>query len=108
MDRSKYSSHVAVKSKEDDMTKSELVNEVAKKANLSKKDAEKAITTFTAVVEETLRNGDSVQLTGFGKFAVSKRPVRTGRNPKTGEPMTIPASNVPKFVAGKALKEALK
>lgn len=89
------------------MNRSELISEIAKKANLTKKDAEKAISCFVEVVEETLKKGDSVQIPGFGKFAVSKRPLTTGRNPKTGERMTIPARNVPKFVTGKHLKESV-
>ena len=80
------------------MNKTELIAEVALKAGLSKKDAEKAIT-------EALANGDKVQLVGFGGFETKKREARVGRNPKTKEAIEIPASRVPVFKAGKALKD---
>ena len=89
------------------MNKTELIAAVADKAELSKKDAEKAVKAFTEVVTDEMKNGGKVQLVGFGTFEVSARPERSGRNPLTGESMTIAACNVPKFKAGKALKEAI-
>ena len=89
------------------MNKTELVNAMAEKAEISKKDAEAALKAFTEVVEEELKKGEKIQLVGFGTFEVSERAARTGRNPQTGEEMTIAASKSPKFKAGKALKDAL-
>lgn len=87
------------------MSKTEFIAAVAEKAGLSKKDAEKAVKAYTDVVTEELVKGGKVQLVGFGTFEVADRPSREGRNPKSGEPMTIAASRVPKFKAGKALKD---
>ena len=87
------------------MNKTELIAAVAEKAELSKKDAEKAVKAFTDVVSEELVNGGKIQLVGFGTFEVSEREAREGRNPKSGEVMNIPASKTPKFKAGKALKD---
>ncbi len=87
------------------MNKTELIAAVAEKAEISKKDAEKALKAFTDVVTEELVKGEKVQLVGFGTFEVSERAEREGRNPKSGEPMTIAASKSPKFKAGKALKD---
>ena len=87
------------------MNKTELVAAVAEQAGLSKKDAEAAIKAFTDVVAEALKAGDKIQLVGFGTFEVSERAAREGRNPRTGETMTIEASKTPKFKAGKALKD---
>ena len=87
------------------MNKTELIAAVAEKAELSKKDAEKAMKAFTDVVAEELVKGEKIQLVGFGTFEVSERPGREGRHPKTGEAMTIAASRTPKFKAGKALKD---
>ncbi len=89
------------------MNKTELVAAIAQQADLSKKDAEKALTAFTDTVTKALKKGDKVQLVGFGTFEVSTRSARTGRNPRTGETMKIKASKAPKFKAGKALKDAL-
>ena len=89
------------------MNKSEFVAAIAESAELSKKDAEKAVKAFTEVVEAELKKGEKIQLTGFGTFEVSERPARTGRNPRTGETMKIKASKAPKFKAGKALKDAV-
>ena len=89
------------------MNKVELVEAMAKKSGLSKKDAEAALKAFTATVEGALKKGDKVQLVGFGTFEVSKRAARKGRNPQTGEEMKIKASKSPKFKAGKAFKDAL-
>ena len=87
------------------MNKTELIATVAEKAELSKKDAEKALKAFTDVVSEELVKGEKIQLVGFGTFEVAEREEREGRNPKTGEKMMIAASRSPKFKAGKALKD---
>ena len=89
------------------MNKTELIAAVAEKAEISKKDAEKAVKAFTDAVAEELAKGGKVQLVGFGNFEVSERPAREGRNPRTGETMTIAASKTPKFKPGKALKDAM-
>ena len=89
------------------MNKTELVAAIAEKAELSKKDSEKALTAFVEVVTEELQKGEKVQLVGFGTFEVSKRAAREGRNPQTGKTMMIAASKAPRFKAGKALKDAL-
>lgn len=89
------------------MNKTELVAAMAEKTELSKKDAEKALKAFTDVVAEELKKGEKVQLVGFGTFEVAEREAREGRNPRTGETMTIAASKSPKFKAGKALKDAV-
>ncbi len=78
---------------------------MAEKTELSKKDAEKALKAFTDVVAEELKKGEKIQLVGFGTFEVSERAAREGRNPRSGETMTIAASKSPKFKAGKALKD---
>ena len=87
------------------MNKTELVAAVAEQAGLSKKDAEAAVKAFTDVVAEALKAGDKIQLVGFGTFEVSERAAREGRNPRTGETMTIAATKTPKFKVGKALKD---
>ena len=87
------------------MNKTELVAAVAEKAELSKKDSEKALKAFIDVVAEELKKGEKIQLVGFGTFEVAERAAREGRNPLTGEKMTIKASKAPKFKAGKALKD---
>ena len=87
------------------MNKTELIAAVAEQAELSKKDAEKALKAFTDVIAAELVKGEKVQLVGFGTFEVSKREAREGRNPLTGEKITIAASKNPKFKAGKALKD---
>ena len=89
------------------MYKTELIAAVAEKAEISKKDAEKAVKAFTDAVAEELAKGGKVQLVGFGNFEVSERPAREGRNPRTGETMTIAASKTPKFKPGKALKDEI-
>lgn len=89
------------------MNKTELVAEIAEKANVSKKDAEAVVAAFTDTVAKELKNGGKVQLVGFGTFEVSSRSARTGRNPQTGEEMKIAASKAPKFKAGKAFKDAI-
>ncbi len=89
------------------MNKKELVAAVAEKAEISKKDAEKALDAFVAAVTEELKAGKKVQLVGFGTFEVSEREAREGRNPRTGETIKIDAVKAPKFKAGSALKDAL-
>ena len=89
------------------MNKTELVAAMAEKAELSKKDAEKALKAFTETVSAELAKDGKVQLVGFGTFEVAKRAARTGKNPQTGKAMKIPASKAPKFKAGKALKETV-
>jgi DNA-binding protein HU-beta len=89
------------------MNKTELVAAVADQAEISKKDAEKALAAFTAVVTDELKKGEKVQLVGFGTFEVVERKEREGRNPQSGAPMKIAASKAPKFKAGKALKDAM-
>ena len=89
------------------MNKTELVAAIAKNAELTKKDAEAALTAFTETVAAELKKGEKVQLVGFGTFEVSKRAAREGRNPQTGATMKIAACKAPKFKAGKALKDAV-
>ena len=89
------------------MNKTELIAAIAEKAEISKKDSEKALKAFVDVVTEQLNNDDKVQLVGFGTFEVSKRAAREGRNPQTGKTMKIEACKAPKFKAGKALKDAI-
>jgi len=89
------------------MNKNELIAAMAAKAELSKKDTEKALRAFEAVVTDELGKGGKVQLVGFGTFDVASRAAREGRNPKTGEPMPIPASKAPRFKVGKALKDSV-
>ncbi|MBE0068696.1 HU family DNA-binding protein [Thermoanaerobacterium thermosaccharolyticum] len=87
------------------MNKADLVTKIAEKSELTKKDAEKALNAFVDVVQEALKQGDKVQLVGFGTFEVRERAERKGRNPQTKEEITIPASKAPVFKAGKALKD---
>ena len=89
------------------MNRVELVAAMADKAGLAKKDAEKALKAFTDVVAEELKKGEKILLVGFGTFEVSERAAREGRNPRSGETMTIAACKAPKFKAGKALKDAI-
>lgn len=89
------------------MNKTELIAAVAEKADLSKKDAEAAITAAVEAITGALIEGEKVQLVGFGSFEVKKRAARTGLNPRTKETIEIPASAVPTFKAGKALKDAV-
>lgn len=90
------------------MNKTELINAVAESANLTKKQAEAAVNAFTASVAASLKKGENVQIIGFGTFKVRERGERIGRNIKTNEKITIAASKVPAFVAGKGLKDAIK
>ncbi len=87
------------------MNKTELVAAMAEQADMTKKDAEKALTAFTEVVTKELAKGGKIQLVGFGTFEVSERAAREGRNPQTGATMKIAAAKAPKFKAGKALKD---
>jgi len=90
------------------MKKAELINAVATKSELTKQDTKKAVDALFETISNTLANEEKIQLIGFGTFEVRERAARTGRNPQTGEEMTIPASKVPAFKPGKELKEALK
>lgn len=89
------------------MNRVELIDAIAKDTNLSKKDVDAVIKSFIEVVTGELKDGGKVQLVGFGTFEVGERAEREGRNPLTGETMTIKAAKVPKFKAGKALKDAV-
>ncbi len=89
------------------MTKADLVNSIAEKAGLNKADAEKALKAFTDAVTDALKAGEKVSLVGFGTFSVGDRAARQGQNPQTGAKINIPAAKVPKFKAGKALKDAI-
>jgi DNA-binding protein HU-beta len=90
------------------MTKDELIEKVASGAGLSKADAARAITATLNTITSALKKGQSVTLVGFGTFKVSKRKARKGRNPRTGEVINIKAAKVPRFSAGKALKDTVK
>jgi len=90
------------------MNKTELVNAVATKSELTKQDSKKAVDALFETISNTLAKEEKIQLLGFGTFEVRERAERTGRNPQTGEEMTIPASKVPVFKPGKELKEAVK
>lgn len=89
------------------MNKQELITAIAEKSELNKKQAEKVINAFTDIITKTLRNGDKVQLVGFGSFEVIERAARTGRNPQDSSIIEIPASKTPKFKASKSLKIAI-
>ena len=89
------------------MNKTDLIAKIAESADLTKKDAEKALNAFVDSVESALKAGDKVQLVGFGSFEVRARAARKGRNPQTKQEITIPASKVPVFKAGKAFKDAV-
>jgi DNA-binding protein HU-beta len=90
------------------MTKAELIEKMAKDADVSKAAAGKALDSFIDGVKKSLKKGDKVTLVGFGTFSVSKRGARKGRNPRTGETIKIKASKAPKFTSGKAFKDAIK
>ncbi|HET7657217.1 MAG TPA: HU family DNA-binding protein [Bacillales bacterium] len=90
------------------MNKTDLINSVAESAELSKKDATKAVDSVFQVISDSLKDGNKVQLIGFGNFEVRERSARKGRNPQTGEEIEIAASKVPAFKPGKALKDAVK
>jgi len=90
------------------MNKQELIAKVAKDADLSKSVAEKAVNTLIETIKASLKKGNKVILLGFGTFSVSKRKARKGRNPQTGEAIKIPARKVPRFTAGRGLKDSIK
>ena len=90
------------------MTKSEFVERVVDKSDLSKKEAETAVDAVITSIQDALRSGDEVNITGFGKFHVAQRGAREGKHPRTGEPIHIAASRVPRFTAGAKLKQAVK
>ena len=90
------------------MTKQEFIQTVSQKSGLSARDAGKAVDAFMETITDTLKSGDSINFTGFGKFSTSNRAARQGVNPRTGERVQIPATTVPKFSAGSALKGAVK
>ena len=89
------------------MNKVELIAQIAEKSGLSKKDAEKALAAVIDTITEAVSNGDKVQLVGFGSFEVKQREARVGRNPKTKEAIEIPATRIPIFKAGRALKDSV-
>ena len=89
------------------MNKTDLISKVADEANMTKSDAAEAVEATFKTIESALKGGDDVRIIGFGSFQVSHRKAATRRNPATGKPMQVPASRVPKFKAGKALKEAV-
>jgi len=89
------------------MNKNDLINAIAEKSGMSKKDSEKALAATIDAITGALKKGDKVQLVGFGIFDVKSRAARTGHNPKTKEPIKIPATRVPQFKAGKALRDSI-
>ena len=90
------------------MNKNELINALSEETAFSKKDVAKVLASFTRIIERTLKKGDKVSLTGFGTYWISRRPQRTGINPATKERITLPAINVPRFKAGKRLREEVR
>ncbi len=90
------------------MNKSELIEAIAKATDLSKADSGNALAAIVETITKTLKKGGQVALVGFGTFKISKRAARLGRNPQTGAPLKIPARKVPRFVAGKTLKDSVK
>lgn len=90
------------------MTKAELIDKISASAGLSKADAGKALDSTLNAIKASLKKGQKITLVGFGTFSVVKRKSRKGRNPRTGDVITIPASKTPKFTAGKALKDAVR
>ncbi|MBU5672754.1 HU family DNA-binding protein [Paenibacillus brevis] len=90
------------------MNKTDLISQVAESTELSKKDATKAVDAVFEAISNALQSGDKVQLVGFGNFEVRERSARKGRNPQTGEEIEIPASKIPAFKPGKALKDGIK
>ena len=89
------------------MTKSELINQIAEKSELTKKDAEKAFSAVVSTITDALVSGEKVQIVGFGTFEVRDRKEKLSKNPQTGETITVPAKKAPAFKAGKALKDCL-
>jgi DNA-binding protein HU-beta len=90
------------------MTKSELIDKVAKEAKIPRAAAERAVNSLTASIIEVLKQGDKITLPGFGTFLTSNRSARKGRNPRTGQEIDIPAVRIPKFKVGKGLKDAVR
>jgi len=90
------------------VTKSEFVDQVADRAGLNRREAADAVDAVLETIENTLKRGSEISFSGFGKFSVSQRSAREGRNPATGQMIQIAASRVPKFTAGSALKKAIK
>jgi DNA-binding protein HU-beta len=90
------------------MTKAELIDKMAHHTGLSKTDAAKSLNTLITCLTEALKKGQKITIVGFGTFTVSKRKARTGRDPRTGREISIPAAKVPRFSPGKALKQAVK
>ncbi len=90
------------------MTKAELINKIAEETDLTKADDGKALDATLNSIMQAVKNGEKVTLVGFGSFMASERKAKEGRNPRTGEVISIPAMKVPKFVTGKGFKEALK
>jgi len=90
------------------MTKSDLIDKVAKEAKIPRAAAERALNSFTASITEVLKQGGKITLPGFGTFLVSNRSARKGRNPRTGQEIDIPAVRIPKFKAGKGLKDSIR
>ena len=88
-------------------TKEDIVNQVAKDSGISKAQAKRAVESFLDTITDSMKNGGKVTLTGFGTFQVQEREARKGRNPQTGETMSIPARKVPKFSPGKGLKDSV-
>ena len=89
------------------MKKAEMVSKLAESTGMTKKDAQKALAGVLNIISNELKAGGTVTLTGFGTFSVAERKARTGRNPQTGQPIDIPAARVPRFKAGKVLKESV-
>jgi DNA-binding protein HU-beta len=89
------------------MNKTDLITQISEKSQLTKKDSEKALNAFTEAVTEAVAGDDKVQLIGFGTFECRKRKERSGRDPRSGNPIKIPASNIPAFKAGKVFKDAV-
>lgn len=90
------------------MNKAELINAIVEKSEMSKKDAEVALSAVIDSIKDALKAGEKVQIVGFGTFSVKERAARTGKNPATGETIEIAASKVPAFAAGKALKDEIQ
>jgi DNA-binding protein HU-beta len=90
------------------MNKTEMIAKLAEKNGMTKKDAQKALEGLIEIISDEIKDGGSVILTGFGTFSIAERKPRTGRNPQTGQPIDIPAARVPKFKAGKQLKDVVK
>ena len=90
------------------MNKAELINAIVAKSEMSKKDADVALSAVIDSIKDALKAGEKVQIVGFGTFSVKERAARTGKNPATGETIEIAASKVPAFAAGKALKDAIQ